>query len=318
MKEDKIKFMKKGILLIVIFLVIFIALNNYYVIKTSPKKNLDYAFFGDSHVRDGVNPQFIGNSFNFGVGEENYVEIYYKIKELLGRKLLWRREVEINNFVLQIDIHVFSDKFRTNKALSIEEGHYNKAIPLISAKKLKTRSISQLLKSKFPIIGNGRELIALSLYLDIVPTKLGWTNNTEEFILKNKEEAVSKRYNYSFSNPPNLLDNITLSYFLKILDLAKKNHIKIIFIKYPVTKEYDAELIKHNISKEDHYDLLFKEINKVAKDYVLLDYYDDFFDHPEYFGDPDHLNYIGSQILSKKIQEDLREMSLMPFNEKDV
>lgn len=217
--------------------------------------------------------------------------------------------------MLQIDIHVFSDKFRTNKALTIEEGHYNKVIPLIRAKKLKVNSISQFLKVKFPIIGNGRELIARSQLLDsdVVSTKLGWNNNTEEFILKERGEVASKRYNYFFSNPSSLLDNMTLRYFLKILDLAKKNHIKIIFIKYPVTKEYDAELIKHNISKEDHYDTLLKEINKVSKDYVLLDYYSDFFDHPEYFGDSDHLNYIGSPILSKKIQEDLRELSLVTF-----
>ena len=44
----------------------------------------------------------------------------------------------------------------------------------------------------------------------------------------------------------------------------------------------------------------------MSNGYALLDYYDDFFDHPEYFGDSDHLNNIGSTVLSKRGEEDMR------------
>ncbi len=305
MKDDKIKFMKRGSLFILFFLIIFIALNNYYILKTSPGYNLDYAFFGDSHVRDGLNPEFIDNSFNFGNGEENYIETYYKIKKIIDGG------IKINNFVLQLDPHTFSDKFRTNKELSIEKGHYNKAIPLIDAKKIKPDNMAQFLKVNYPMIGHGRELIAYSLNpQDSNRIESGWTNNTEKFNLKDKTDVASKRYNYFFSKTPNLLDNTTIKYFLKIFDIAKHENIGIIFIKYPVTKEYNIEFIKHNISIEDYYSNLFKEINKTFTKYVILDYYDDFFENPEYFGDSDHLNSLGSRVLSKKVWKEIQNKNL--------
>ncbi len=307
MKKHKIKFMKKGILLILIFIVIFTALNNYYETKTSPSKNLNYAFFGDSHIRDGINPQFIERSFNFAYGEENYIEIYYKIKELLQRK-----DIKIKTIVLQIDPHVFSDKFRTNKKLSVEEGHYNKAIPLIDDRELKIYGLSNKLRAKFPLIGQGKDLLIHALKPPrIEPTKLGWANNTEIFSLfsnESRNNIASKKYNYLFSKNPNLWDNQTLSYFIKTLELAEEKNKKIIFIKYPLTKEYNNELLKHNPSLENHYSKLFKLIENTTKDYSFLDYSMDFLNNPEYFGDSDHLNQLGAEVFSKQINEDFKKL----------
>lgn len=298
--------MKRGILLVIIFIVIFTALNNYYKIKTVPSKNLNYAFFGDSHVRDSINPEFIEKSFNLGVGEENYIEIYYKIRELLQRK-----DIKIKALVLQTDIHIFSDKFRKNKVLFVEDERYNKAIPLIN-KESKIYGLSNKLRAKFPIIGQGKELITHALKPPFIePTKLGWANNTEIFSLfpqELKNNIASRKYDYLFSKNPNLWDTQTLSYFLKTLELAKEKNKKIILIKYPITKEYNSELIKHNLSSELYYSKLFKIIANVTEDYAFLDYSNDFLNNSEYFGDSDHLNQAGAEVLSKKINEDLKKI----------
>ena len=85
MNESKIKFMKRGVVFIIVFLVILIILNNLYINNIELKKTiyrrkiewqehkqklfnntLDYAFFGDSHITDALNPKYINNSFNFG------------------------------------------------------------------------------------------------------------------------------------------------------------------------------------------------------------------------------------------------------------
>jgi len=50
--------------------------------------------------------------------------------------------------------------------------------------------------------------------------------------------------------------------------------------------------------------LLFSE-NKVIKNYIILDYYDAYFDKPYYFGNSDHLNFKGANDLSKKVNHTL-------------
>ena len=44
--------------------------------------------------------------------------------------------------------------------------------------------------------------------------------------------------------------------------------------------------------------------------YSVLDYSNLFSDKDYLFGDPAHLNYIGAEILSKKVNEDLKRLNL--------
>ena len=83
-KEIKI-FIKKSIFFILIFLIIFFTLNKFYVDEIENKKQIfnnenlfqeykhniinntiDYAFFGDSHVKNSFYAESINNSLFFG------------------------------------------------------------------------------------------------------------------------------------------------------------------------------------------------------------------------------------------------------------
>ncbi len=325
MKENKKKFMKKGIFFIIIFLLIVLLLNHFYILmsqdkliyrkefewqqykKNLPANALSYAFFGDSHTANDVNPEYINNSFNFATYSEDYIETYYKIK-----KLLEKDNVKINSVVLEIDMHTFSDRIRTEEALFSEVRYYNEFISLDEMSKLKGNKskISLLLGKYLPFLGNGKELISLTIKKGISPLKLGWVKLDSNWSLElNKEVTASRRYNDMYRAPGNLLTPGSVNYFLEILKLCEKNDIQIILIKYPVTKEYYDELAKHNISREQHYYALFNEIDRITKNYAVLDYYNCFFQQPEYFGDVDHLNYVGSEVLSKKINKDLMNVN---------
>ena len=103
-----------------------------------------------------------------------------------------------------------------------------------------------------------------------------------------------------------LLHNETYTYFLKTIELAEQNNITVIFVKYPVTRDYNNLILKNNLNREDYYNTIFKDVNSRIPNYIVLDYYDTYFDNPEYFGDADHLNYVGAEAFTNKLYKDLQ------------
>jgi hypothetical protein len=59
---------------------------------------------------------------------------------------------------------------------------------------------------------------------------------------------------------------------------------------------------------------LYAEVDELASRYPvyygILDYHDLFFDHPEYFFDPDHLNIKGSDLFTEKLAGELQQLQL--------
>ena len=56
---------------------------------------------------------------------------------------------------------------------------------------------------------------------------------------------------------------------------------------------------------------LYKEVGEITAKYPVyvttLDYHDLFFDHPEYFFDPDHLNVQGSDLFTERLASELKK-----------
>jgi hypothetical protein len=322
MKKDNKKIIKKGLVLVISIILILLILNSFYIHLIEKNKiifrkelewqnyrlelqdnKLDYAFFGDSHARQDLNPEFINNSFNFGTSGEDYTETYYRILNLLKND-----NIEINSFVLEIDSHSFSDKIRTNQRLFRNLHYYSDFVKLSKISEFRDESfLSVWIKSKFIVIGKGEEMISYLSSTESTQIKKGWTNSTRDFSKeKNKRKSAEARVNLLFSEEKKLLENRSLSHFLKIINLAEENNISIFLIMYPLSYEYNLELEKNNFSRKNHYEKLFYEIDKTGAKYKVLDYYNLFVNNPEYFDDSDHLNYNGAEILSKKVAENLK------------
>jgi hypothetical protein len=321
MKTHKKSFIIKLFIFMSIFLLILFLLNLFYIKVIGEKKlilkedaewqmyknklpnaNLEYAILGDSHARNGANPLFINNSFNFAVGYEDYTETYYKIK-----KIMEKDRIKVKNFILELDTHTFSDKMRTNMSLFSQLDYYSKFVSISKISRLTGKSrLSLFIQLKIPVIGKGKEMLFYFIFPNI-PTifNLGWTNYTESFLDIDRTASAVNKYKEHFSTKPVLIENRSFNYFKEILKIANENNVGIIIVEYPLSYEYDVELKKHNISREIFYDNIFKEINKINPNYLLLEYYDLFFEHPEYFADSDHLNAIGAEVLSRKINNEL-------------
>jgi len=62
--------------------------------------------------------------------------------------------------------------------------------------------------------------------------------------------------------------------------------------------------------KKKYYNFLLPQIKAEGVNYILLDYYDIFFENPEYFDNPGHLNYKGAEVFSKILYQDLKIKSI--------
>ena len=324
MKKDKYKFIKKSSLFALIFICIIFILNSIYINtiekdrleirkklewqehkETLSNAALDYAFWGDSHTKCGLNPEYIENSFNFGNDGENYIETYFKI-----RKLTEEENIKVESIILQLDTHTFSSTLLANNRL-FNKLYYKDYMSLKDFASLTEKNYLVIFfESEMRIIGNGTKVID---YLikgpDSKVLKLGWQKNTKDFS-KNKDSTLTaKKYTRHFEKDLVLIENKIFDYFQKTLKIASENQIKIVFIKYPVSNEYDNELKRNNLPRDDYYKELFARIDETTTDYIVLDYYDLFFEHPEYLNDSDHLNYIGSEILSQKVADDLKKFA---------
>ncbi len=321
MKKDKIRFIKRSVVFLVVFVMLFFFVNGLYVRFVEGKKHayraeeiyqdyidglsvreVDFAFFGDSHTKVGINPKFIPGSYNFGTFAENYVKTYYKF-----RRVLHQDDVKINNAVFELDMHTFSTLLTDKTRLLNDLDLYSRFMSYDEIIEIKKEPILKiLLQVNFPVIGSGDEFHVLMTEPKMAEMYMGWTMKDGNFSLQNKKEVAEKMHNHFFKQHERISE-ISFEYFMKALDLAKKNDINVIFIKYPVSEEYDQLLVENKVSRDDYYSFIFERVNFSLSDYLVLDYHDIFFDNPDYFADSDHLNHMGAELLSSRVYMDLQK-----------
>jgi hypothetical protein len=316
-------FIIKAILLLAILSIFVYILNMVYYINVIEKriifrkeaqyldfvnnlkaKEIKYAFFGDSHAQDSINPEFIPNSYNFGYSEENYVKTYFKLK-----KIIEMDRVKIENAIIGVDMHSFSTVFTDQSHVLDELYYYSQFVPYPEIAKIKKESIIKVwLNANFPSFGNGEEFEKIFFPPELSEIRKGWLRNTGDLSRMDREKEARISYDLHFKDQDRS-SPIALEYFSKILELVKKNKINLIILMYPVAKEYDQELVKNKISRDEFYKDIFSRVNDIhGKDYRVMDYYNIFFEHPEYFMNADHLNYVGAEMISRKFQTDINKI----------
>lgn len=323
MDKENISFVKKFLFFCTLLILATLLINIFYEKEILVKKNFyrkeliyqsfienlsekkfDYVFFGDSHAFHAINPEFIKNAYNYGTGAENYIKTYFKL-----RKMIDKERIGVKNAVFEIDLHTFSSRLTDETNLFNELEVYSEFVSYNEVKNVTGDSILNILvESKLPFLGNGKEFGIL--IKDIQFNELnsyGWLKNKANFSEMNKSQLAEEVIKDSFQNQERI-NNISFEYFLKTIELADKSGTKIIFIKYPYTKEYKEAFLRKNLTIEEYYTFIFQEVDKTISNYTILDYSDIYTNNSEYFGDPAHLNYIGAEIFSKKVYSDLQNL----------
>ena len=278
---------------------------SYQDYLSSSNRHLDYVFLGDSHLMLGLSPKIIKNSFNFGTVGENYIITYYKLQRVLEQD-----KVQVDVVVLALDPQSFSSLFVGKDYQFPHAWLSSRYVPLKDIAGFRKESLAMAYwDSRFPFMGNGQLFMG-----DLFVKKYfhqeyrGWFNYSNDFSNANKEEYAHRKYVQFYEGQEQLTD-ISLEYFLKTVLLAQSHNSTVVLVKFPHSQEYQDEIESHKLDTEAYYDAVFREMNKtVAKPYYFLDYYSLFFGKPNYLKDPDHVNYKGADILSKKFYNDMRKI----------
>src|SRR3989344_7582306 len=166
---EKDNFLVKAGLFIIVTIVCILLVNQIYIhfilekkfhhraektyqdyITGLEERKIMYAFFGASHTRDGINPEYILDSYNFADSQENYIQTYFKMK-----KIVEIDKVNIDSAILEIDMPTFSSALHSNGGEFTDLGMYAEIVPYSEMKNITQRSYANIfLISKFPMLGN--------------------------------------------------------------------------------------------------------------------------------------------------------------------
>jgi len=314
MKQDKIKFMKKTIVFFLILVLLVLTINLLFrqsilsrtILERTDKqfeeykKEIKILFIGDSHTKDNINPLMINNSFNFASSGENYMETYYKLKTILKDENL-----KLEVIILPIDLHSFSS-FRTNRFRN--EWYWKKYVNYKEVAVFNDDNfflIKRSILSVCPVIGSGtRILMPLLRESEIIKGHIKSEGNFSK--IENRQEKAQQRVDYLLKNQE-VLDKILLLYFKKSLELVKENKLKVVLVKFPITREHHNASNKYVPNKTIFYSKIDKIIKTVNYEPIyILDYQNIYFDKNYLFSNDDHLNPRGIEIFSKKIDQDLK------------
>lgn len=273
---------------------------------------LKYLSLGNSH--NCINTYILRNSFNYGSPSENYIQSYYKLKHILEKSGKKPEYV-----ILQADISTYGPKISERYEYNSYWIKYIDYPELAGIKNDRNILAKWLEGSFFSYAGNYKDIQLSILYRIKIKTlemhngyrpHRDYRNFADE---KNKQKLAWDKANLFLSKEV-YFDNTIKVYFKKLLQLCQDNNVKVIMVRYPMTKEFNEEEMKIVPAEK-----LMAEVKAIAVRYPvykgLFDYHKLFFDHPEYFFDPDHLNVKGSDLFTTQFAKDLKASESAGFPE---
>lgn len=268
-------------------------------------EKLEYLAMGNSH--NCINTHILPNSFNYGSPSENFIQSYYKLKSIIEEK-----GKKPETLLLQADLSSFgqksSDRYEYNS-------YWIKYIDYLELSRVKNDYgiLSKWHEGRFfSYVGNYKDVqlsIVYRLKMKNLEMHNGYRPHRDYRNFANEPNKRKTAWNKAqlILSGDNYFDSAAGYYFDKIFQLCQANGIQVVLIRYPLTMEFSEE--ESNIVPAEKIE---KQIEAIATRYPVyrgtLDYHNLYFNHPEYFFDPDHLNVKGSDLLTHRITDDLQSV----------
>jgi len=266
---------------------------------------LKYLAIGNSH--NCVNTYILENSFNYGSPSESLIQSYYKLKHILVEKNKRPEYV-----ILQSDISSFgpmsADRYEYNS-------YWIKYINFLELAKIKKdrKVLTKWIEGNFFSYAGNYKDVQLSIVYRAKMKDLEMYHGYRPHRDYKNFAKHANRQRAAWNKARRILskdvyfDDATRVYFEKIMKLCQAHDVKIVMVRYPMTKEFSDEERKIVPAEK-----LFGEVEEIATRYSVyqgtFDYHDLYFNHPELFFDPDHLNVKGSDLLTERLAKDLKDL----------
>jgi hypothetical protein len=273
---------------------------------------MKYLTMGNSH--NCINTRILDQCFNYGSPSENYIQSYYKLKSVLhgqGKKPEY--------LLLQADISSFGPKIASRYEYN---SYWIRHIDYLELARIRRSRdvLTKWLEGKFfSYAGNYKDIQLSILYRIKIKTlemyrgyrpHRDYHNFADE---PNRRKAARNKANLILSRE-SYFDPAIRVYFEKILQLCQENDVKVMLVRFPMTREFYEEEVKIVPA-----DALYREVEALASKYPvyqgILDYHNLYADRPDYYFDPDHLNVEGSDMFTAHLAGDLAKLGSASFPE---
>ena len=273
------------LLIILVFnIVVFVFANdNYYKgYKDFPSKSYNTFIVADSH---GLSIDRFAEAYqvyNFSASSDSYLDMKRKVNYLI------ENDYKVDTIYLTVDRHTLSpyrDQFNNSDKSII----YSSEINFSYIKEKYFKYYLPVFQVKVnPLFRIYLEDKAKLLYLEKnnIPNNMIWNQLPEEEKFKRSRERVSGQF------PTKEKSERLEKTLLEIINLCKKNNIKLIGLKFPLSSPYLKILKNRNYGADS---LFYSHGLKV------LDYESIFTRKEKYFKDEDHLNFEGGKKFAKTL-----------------
>lgn len=279
----------------------------YLSLVNNTARSLKYINFGDSHAKNAINPRFIDDYFNFASGAQDYIVAYLHLK-----KILYHDNVSVDNVIIEIDPHSLTDALYP-KDYQIKDVWFWYQSGLIREVKLLNDydSVELFIKSHLYSASGGENLRLFFVPPPLSDTYRGWidplTNFSDE---KDLRKATENYFKATFVNNKTQVNLVGSQYLKKLVFLANSSGSNIIFIRYPLSTQYQSYMGEVGFNITDYYNNVFTLINSTGVPYKFLDY-KDAFTNISFFADPGHVNPVGAEIISKRLVDDINNSKII-------
>jgi hypothetical protein len=256
--------------------------------------DINMLFLGDSHVKDGLDPRVIAESFNFASPGENYLQTYWKLRHLLERD-----DLDIEAVVLPLDLHSFSSTRTDQEAYYWywsrydESGEIWRSIPGASPLALRITAL-------LPVLGNGLEFVRVNWRRSELIQ--GFQVLGGNFSRLPDKLEVAKSQAAEHLGGATIQEPLLLESFTRLLELAAENDVALVFVRFPVSPQYNAAASAY-IGDVDAFYAPLLELIESAPNATFIDAHALYFDRLEYFSNSEHLNGTGAEAFTRYLAE---------------
>ncbi len=261
--------------------------------------SLDILVLGDSHAGNGLDPRLLPGGFNWASGGESYLANYFRLKSLL------ERGVRPETVVLPLDLHSLSSlrseqipqgaSWRRVISHSELREAFGIRYPMVFARGLLGRA---------PYVAKGTDLVRESLRPTVPKVFRGYTPQGSALFSEDRgQESLARiRAEAHLLGQEPITEE--MRYFLrKILILCDDRGIRLVLIRFPVTREYFQ--VASALVPPDAYYQAIAVLVSAYPSALTLDHHDTYWGRNELFQDPNHLNAEGAAQFTALIRDEL-------------
>jgi hypothetical protein len=277
-----IKFLKHTLIFLILLLMVNwtlkIILNNIYFKEYQEVDlNSEIYILADSHG-DALGEFRKDNIYNFSAPSDSYLDMRIKLEYLI-------KHSKISTLIITVDNHTLSpyreeSNNKDRSAYFTSSSNYPNYFDFVANKFLYPNLV--ILSPQYGTLIK-RYILSLTRGEN---SNSSWLNKTE----KERKTASLKRFEKQFEfeqNSPILREEL-----MRILKLSKQNNLKLIGLKFPVSKDYDELQQTKNYGS----DRIFRDRN-----IPVIEFEDFNINNITFFKDQDHLSKKGADIFKQEL-----------------